>query len=161
MARRITVMPAVPVRDLDTAIAFHGDRLGFTVGHRESGGVILVRDGAALHLTRLDDETWRARPAFLAQPVKVVPSRCSQEPGSYRIEVSDVRATRSVAAGLQRRLRTDPIRGALVIHAPRLAEQAVGVDEHLVGVVEGRRTLFSRRQPKRFARTSRTLSRFA
>jgi catechol 2,3-dioxygenase-like lactoylglutathione lyase family enzyme len=86
-------MPALPVRNLDAALDFYRDKLGFTVRHREHrGGAIIVRDAAELHLTPLNDESWKTRPDFTERPVKSGAESFLPGTASLRIEVDDVRA---------------------------------------------------------------------
>jgi uncharacterized glyoxalase superfamily protein PhnB len=93
MATLISIMPAVPVRSLDVALAFYCDKLGFRVRARlGAGGAILTRDRAELHLTKLDDEGWRTRSDFLVRPIKSGAESFLPGTSAYRIEVDDVRA---------------------------------------------------------------------
>jgi catechol 2,3-dioxygenase-like lactoylglutathione lyase family enzyme len=87
----VSIMPAVPVRNLDASLAFYRDKLGFTVRHREQGGAIIVRDATERHLTQLDDESWKTRPDFLSRPVKTGAESFLPGTASYRIGVDDVR----------------------------------------------------------------------
>lgn len=92
MAKLLSIVPSVPVRVLEVAVAFYRDKLGFRVRHRlEDGGAFVARDGIELHLTRLDDDSWRTRSDFGTRPVQsgaesFLPGTCA-----YRIEVDDVR----------------------------------------------------------------------
>jgi uncharacterized glyoxalase superfamily protein PhnB len=93
MATLLSIMPAVPVRTLDAALAYYCDKLGFRVRARlGDGGAILTRDRAELHLTKLDDETWRTRSDFLMRPIKSGAESFLPGTSAYRIEVDDVRA---------------------------------------------------------------------
>jgi catechol 2,3-dioxygenase-like lactoylglutathione lyase family enzyme len=87
-----SIMPALPVRDLDAAIDFYRDKLGFAVRHREAGGgAIVVRDAIELHLTPLNDESWKVRPDFIDRPVKSGAESFLPGTASLRIQVDDVR----------------------------------------------------------------------
>jgi catechol 2,3-dioxygenase-like lactoylglutathione lyase family enzyme len=54
-------IPALPARDVGSAVDFYRDRLGFQVLHHDGGFAVLSRDEAVLHLWQADDETWRKR----------------------------------------------------------------------------------------------------
>jgi catechol 2,3-dioxygenase-like lactoylglutathione lyase family enzyme len=87
-----SIMPALPVRNLDAALDFYCDRLGFTVRHLEpGGGAIIVRDAAELHLTQLNDDSWKVRPDFNDRPVKSGAESFLAGTASLRIQVDDVR----------------------------------------------------------------------
>lgn len=87
-----SITPAVPVRSVSAAIEFYRGKLGFTVRHRDAGGAFVVRDGAELHLTQLDDDSWRARPDFIDSPVKSGAESFLPGTASLRIRVDDVRS---------------------------------------------------------------------
>jgi catechol 2,3-dioxygenase-like lactoylglutathione lyase family enzyme len=89
----VSIMPALPVRDLGVAIDFYTRKLGFAVRHRDGeGGAILVRDAAELHLTRLNDESWKTRQDFPQRPVKSGAESFIPGTASIRVQVDDVRA---------------------------------------------------------------------
>jgi catechol 2,3-dioxygenase-like lactoylglutathione lyase family enzyme len=90
----IRVVPSVPIRSLGPALAFYCDKLGFNLRHRfeGDGGAIVARDGVELHLTVLDDSTWKTRADFAAVPVKSGAESFLPGTAAYRIEVDDVRA---------------------------------------------------------------------
>jgi uncharacterized glyoxalase superfamily protein PhnB len=93
MPKLISIMPAVPVRALDLALTFYCDKLGFHVRLRlGDGGAILTRDRTELHLTKLDDETWKTRSDFPVRPIKSGAESFLPGTSAYRIEVDDVRA---------------------------------------------------------------------
>ncbi len=51
MAPRVAdITPVVPVSDLDEAVGFFGDTLGFEIGHRFPGFAYVSRDGCGLRL---------------------------------------------------------------------------------------------------------------
>ena len=52
-------IPALPVRDASSAVAFYHDRLGFEVLHHDGGFAVLARGDAVLHLWEAGDESWR------------------------------------------------------------------------------------------------------
>jgi catechol 2,3-dioxygenase-like lactoylglutathione lyase family enzyme len=51
-ARFISIAPTVPVRDLDRALAFYVDRIGFAVTFRSPVFALIQRDGQNLGLQR-------------------------------------------------------------------------------------------------------------
>ena len=61
MIRLNQTIPALPVRNAATAVAFYRDRLGFEVLHHDGGFAVLGRDDAVLHLWEASDESWRER----------------------------------------------------------------------------------------------------
>jgi catechol 2,3-dioxygenase-like lactoylglutathione lyase family enzyme len=88
-----SIMPAVPVRNLDAAIEFYRHKLGFTLRHREhGGGAFIIRDAAELHLTQLNDESWQTRSDFIERPVKSGAESFLPGTASLRILVDDVKA---------------------------------------------------------------------
>jgi catechol 2,3-dioxygenase-like lactoylglutathione lyase family enzyme len=54
-------IPALPVRNAATSVAFYRDRLGFEVLHHDGGFAVMGRDDAVLHLWEASDESWRER----------------------------------------------------------------------------------------------------
>ena len=69
MARLSETIPTLAVRDLEKAVDFYEHKLGFVPRHREDGFAIVRRDGAELHLTRLNDESWTQRSNLHERPV--------------------------------------------------------------------------------------------
>ena len=59
--KMLRAIPAIPVRDMDRSVEFYGDKLGFTLIHREDGFAIFRRDEAEIHLWAASDESWRKR----------------------------------------------------------------------------------------------------
>lgn len=59
--RLIRTTPALPVRDIRTAVVFYRDKLGFAVGHHDESFAIVTRDDAEIHLWAASDEAWPAR----------------------------------------------------------------------------------------------------
>ena len=62
-------IPALPVRDMEAAVAFYRDRLGFEPLHHDGGFAVLRRDEAVVHLWQAGDESWRERDGFAERPV--------------------------------------------------------------------------------------------
>lgn len=54
-------IPALPVRDVNAAVSFYRDRLGFGVLHHDGGLAVLGRDDSVIHLWEAGDEGWRGR----------------------------------------------------------------------------------------------------
>jgi catechol 2,3-dioxygenase-like lactoylglutathione lyase family enzyme len=62
-------IPALPVRNVNSAVAFYRDRFGFDAGHHSDDFAVLVRDDAVLHLWGATDQDWRARKDLDQQPI--------------------------------------------------------------------------------------------
>jgi len=82
-------IPALPVRDMATAVAFYRDRLGFDVLHHDGGFAVLGRDEAVVHLWEASDESWRERDS-LARPVRSGAESFLAGTASCRISVEGV-----------------------------------------------------------------------
>jgi len=65
-----TAVPALPVRDVATAVAFYCSRLGFSQAHVELGFAVLTRDAVELHLWEAGDATWQERADLVERPVR-------------------------------------------------------------------------------------------
>ena len=120
------IMPALPVRNLDAALALYCEKLGFAVRHRMDGGggAIIVRDDAELHLTLLNDESWRARPDLIERPIKSGAESFLPGTASLRIRVDGVRALYAECAAnciLHPRGRCANKRGARRTSASRMS----------------------------------------
>jgi catechol 2,3-dioxygenase-like lactoylglutathione lyase family enzyme len=85
-------IPALPVRDAASAIAFYRDRLGFEVLHEDEDFAVLERDDARVHLWHAGDESWRERVALRETPVSSGAESFIAGTASCRIEVEDVDA---------------------------------------------------------------------
>ena len=62
-------VPALPVQDVEKAVGFYNERLGFCVRHKADSFAILQRDDAELHLWAASDHGWRERANFAEEPV--------------------------------------------------------------------------------------------
>jgi catechol 2,3-dioxygenase-like lactoylglutathione lyase family enzyme len=82
-------IPAMPVRDMATAVAFYRDRLGFEVLHHDGGFAVLSRDRAVVHLWEASDESWRRRDAN-DEPVQSGAESFIAGTASFRLEVTGV-----------------------------------------------------------------------
>ena len=85
-------IPVLAVRDLERAVAFYADQLGFAARHREGGFAIVRRDAAELHLTHLNDEGWRGRADFAERPVVSGAESFLPGTGACRVRVEGVDA---------------------------------------------------------------------
>jgi catechol 2,3-dioxygenase-like lactoylglutathione lyase family enzyme len=85
-------IPALPVRNVNSAVAFYRDRFGFDAGHQSDDFAVLVRDDAVLHLWGATDQDWRARENLDQQPICSGAESFLAGTASCRIEVTDVDA---------------------------------------------------------------------
>jgi catechol 2,3-dioxygenase-like lactoylglutathione lyase family enzyme len=83
-------IPAMPVRDMPSAVDFYRDRLGFDVLHHDGGFAVLCRDDAVVHLWESSDETWRERGDVADKPVCTGAESFIAGTASFRVEVSGV-----------------------------------------------------------------------
>jgi catechol 2,3-dioxygenase-like lactoylglutathione lyase family enzyme len=83
-------IPAMPVRDTPTAVAFYRDRLGFDVVHHDGGFAVLCRDEAVVHLWESSDESWRERGDVREQPVCSGAESFIAGTASFRVQVIGV-----------------------------------------------------------------------
>ena len=85
-------IPALPVRDVDAAVAHYRERFGFDAVHQDDGFAVIVRDDAELHLWGASDEDWRSRADLAAEPICSGAESFIAGTASCRIEVRDVDA---------------------------------------------------------------------
>jgi catechol 2,3-dioxygenase-like lactoylglutathione lyase family enzyme len=83
-------IPALPVRDIEAAVAHYRDRLGFEAPHVEPGFALLRRDDAEVHLWAASDDEWTGRDDFGAKPVCSGAESFIAGTASCRIEVQGV-----------------------------------------------------------------------
>jgi catechol 2,3-dioxygenase-like lactoylglutathione lyase family enzyme len=83
-------IPAMPVRDMPTAVGFYRDRLGFEVLHHDGGFAVLCRDEAVVHLWESSDESWRERGDVHERPVRSGAESFIAGTASFRVQVSGV-----------------------------------------------------------------------
>ena len=104
IARLSETVPVLAVRDLERAVAFYAEQLGFAARHRASGFAIVRRDAAELPLTQLSDEGWRGRADFAERPVVSGAESFLPGTGAFRVRVEGVDAvlTEYHAKGLLR-----------------------------------------------------------
>jgi uncharacterized glyoxalase superfamily protein PhnB len=85
-------IPALPVRDVGSAVAYYRERFGFEVPHQDDGFAVITRDGAEIHLWQASDDDWRTRADFVAKPICSGAESFLAGTASCRIEVADVDA---------------------------------------------------------------------
>ena len=85
-------IPALPVRDMQAALAHYVERFGFEVRHHEGDFAVITRDDAVLHLWGATDEGWRTRPDLADRPICSGAESFIAGTASCRIEVTDVDA---------------------------------------------------------------------
>ena len=85
-------IPALPVRDVPTAVAHYRERFGFEPVHETEGFAVIVRDDAVLHLWGATDEEWRSRADLRERPICSGAESFIAGTASCRIEVVDVDA---------------------------------------------------------------------
>jgi catechol 2,3-dioxygenase-like lactoylglutathione lyase family enzyme len=83
-------IPALPVRDVTTAVAHYRDRLGFTALHVDEGFAVLQRDEARVHLWQAGDASWSERQDLRERPVRSGAESFLAGTASCRIETEDV-----------------------------------------------------------------------
>jgi catechol 2,3-dioxygenase-like lactoylglutathione lyase family enzyme len=85
-------IPALPVRDIEAAVAYYRDRFGFEAPHVEPGFALLRRADAEIHLWAASDDQWPARDDFADKPVCSGAESFIAGTASCRIEVQGVDA---------------------------------------------------------------------
>ena len=85
-------IPALPVRDVPTAVAHYREHFGFDAVHETDDFAVIVRDDAVLHLWGATDEDWRSRDNLTARPISSGAESFLAGTASCRIEVVDVDA---------------------------------------------------------------------
>ena len=90
MVKLTQTIPAMPVREMTTAVGFYRDRLGFDVLHHDGGFAVLCRDEAVVHLWESSDESWREREDAATKPVCSGAESFIAGTASFRVEVSGV-----------------------------------------------------------------------
>ena len=83
-------IPAMPVRDMPTAVTFYRDKPGFEVLHHDGGFAVLGRDEAVVHLWESSDEEWRERDDIREKPVCSGAESFIAGTASFRIQVKGV-----------------------------------------------------------------------
>ena len=83
-------IPALPVRDVERAVAHFRDRMGFAALHVEDGFAVLQRDDARLHVWQAGDGSWSSRADLHERPVCSGAETFLAGTASCRIETGDV-----------------------------------------------------------------------
>lgn len=83
-------IPAMPVRDMPTAVAFYRDRLGFEALHHDGGFAVMCRGEAVVHLWEASDESWRRRGDVGERPVCSGAESFIAGTASFRVHVEGV-----------------------------------------------------------------------
>ena len=83
-------IPAMPVQDMPTAVAFYRERLGFEVLHHDGGFAVLGRGEAVVHLWEASDESWRERLDAREKPVCSGAESFIAGTASFRVRVVGV-----------------------------------------------------------------------
>ena len=85
-------IPALPVRDVRSAVAFYAERFGFDAPHVTDDFAVVARDDAVVHLWGATDEGWRERDQPDRRPVRSGAESFLAGTASCRIEVAGVDA---------------------------------------------------------------------
>lgn len=84
-------IPALPVFNINEAVRFYEDKLGFVGGHKDEGFAILTRDEAEIHLWAACDKGWKLRSILLfVRPIWSGAESFLAGTASCRIEVEDI-----------------------------------------------------------------------
>jgi catechol 2,3-dioxygenase-like lactoylglutathione lyase family enzyme len=83
-------VPALPVQDVELAVVYYEERLGFSVRHKEDSFAVLERDEVELHLWAAGDQGWKERVNFVEEPVCSGAESFIAGTSSCRIEVVGV-----------------------------------------------------------------------
>ncbi|WP_328813571.1 VOC family protein [Rhodococcus sp. NBC_00297] len=84
------VVPALPVRHIETAIAVYTHSFGFTAQYSDPTFAKLTRDDVEIHLWAADDDSWKDRPEPAPWPVRSGAESFLAGTASCRITVDDV-----------------------------------------------------------------------
>ena len=91
--RLVRSIPALPVQDIQRAVEFYSQRLGFSCDVQKNDFARMVRDEVAVDLWPACDRSWRARTgAPAAAPVKSGAESFLAGTASCRIEVQGIDA---------------------------------------------------------------------
>ncbi len=83
-------IPALPVRDIATAVAHFRDRLGFGPIYVDDGFAVLQRDDARVHVWQAGDKSWSGREDLLERPICSGAESFLAGTASCRIETEDL-----------------------------------------------------------------------
>jgi catechol 2,3-dioxygenase-like lactoylglutathione lyase family enzyme len=99
MAALGRTIPALPVRDMSTAVTQYRDRLGFSVLHVDDSFAVVQRDDARIHLWQAADDDWSTREDLHVRPVDSGAESFLAGTGSCRIETDDIDGLYAELAG--------------------------------------------------------------
>jgi len=85
-------IPALPVRDVEAAVASYRERFGFEAPHVAADFAVLTRDDAVIHLWAARDDKWRVREDLANRPICSGAESFLAGTADCRIEVADVDA---------------------------------------------------------------------
>ena len=91
MIRLGRTIPALPVVEIQEAVSFYRDRLGFIAVHAEDGFAIVRRDAAEIHLWMASDSRWQSE-LDKDRPIRSGAESFLAGTASCRIEVEGVDA---------------------------------------------------------------------
>jgi catechol 2,3-dioxygenase-like lactoylglutathione lyase family enzyme len=94
----VLAIPALPVAQITSSLAFYRDSLGFTVGYEEAGFAIVRRDAVEIHLWQAGDRSWERRSS--ATPVVSGAESFLAGTASCRVQVTDIDALHAAVAPL-------------------------------------------------------------
>ena len=92
-------IPALPVRDVATAVTHYRDLLGFRALHVDDGFAVVQRDEARIHLWQAADEDWSGREDLRERPIDSGAESFLAGTASCRIETEDVDGLYAELAG--------------------------------------------------------------
>lgn len=128
-------IPALPVADMNAAVACYRDKFGFEVVHQDTGFAVVVRDAVVINLWESSDESWRERTSW-ARPIQSGAESFIAGTASCRIELDEVDALYDElkAAGVLHRVSRD-----------RVSDTDFGTREFATMDVDGNLITFFRR----------------
>ena len=86
-----SIIPALPVQNIQQSITFYSAKLGFTVRYHDEGFAVVVRDEVEIHLWKSGDDSWRERGTFLVNlPICSGAESFLAGTASCRIEVQGI-----------------------------------------------------------------------
>ncbi len=84
------VIPALPVRDVTSAVAYLCDLVGFQAIHVDDGFAVVQRDDARIHLWLAGDTSWTGRQDLQERPVTSGAESFLAGTASCRVETEGV-----------------------------------------------------------------------
>ncbi|MEX2639497.1 MAG: hypothetical protein WD266_02335, partial [Balneolales bacterium] len=84
-------IPALPVKDIEQAVNFYDNMLGFSCQYKDDGFARIVRDEVELHLWSACDKSWKLRSILLfVRPIWSGAESFLAGTASCRIEVKNI-----------------------------------------------------------------------